>query len=217
MSGESTLEQMNLLVVSHTDGIKENQTKFVAAICLGKRIVKLDWLNECKDKGQFVSTKPFEIRDPDVSFCITKSYENQKNSQKDGGVLTGYFVYTSAGVLGMSGIPSKKAFGMLIRAADGTVATLTSLRKHIKDKGRELKVIIITNGVKGLPIDVKEYSNLSSGTIVMNGANLMEVLKLQSLEPYLSLKTSMKDGKTAQEAYRKTQSLHPFTANCCRK
>ena len=213
MSGESTLEQMNVLVVSPADGIKENRTKFVAAICLGKPIVKLDWLNECKDKGQFVSTKPFEIRDPDVSFCITKSYENQKNSQKDGGVLTGYFVYTDAGVSGRNGIPSKTAFGMLIRAAGGTVATLNSLRKRIKeskDKGHELKVIIITNAVKGLHIDVKEHSDLSSGTIVMNGANLMDVLKLQSLERYLSLKTSTKDGKPLKKPTEKLNLSTPL-------
>jgi hypothetical protein len=210
VSGEGTLEKMNLLIVSHADGIKENRTKFVAAICLGKPIVKLDWLDECKDKGQFVSTKPFEIRDADVSFSITKSFENQKNSQKDGGVLTGRFVYVSAGVLGISGIPSKTPFGMLIRAAGATVSTLTSLRKRIKDEKRESKVIIVTNDVEGLPIDIKKYSNLSSGTIVMSGANLMDVLKLQSLEPYRFLKTSTKDGKSLKKPTEKLNLSTPL-------
>jgi hypothetical protein len=210
VSGEGTLEKMNLLIVSHADGIKENRTKFVAAICLGKPIVKLDWLDECKDKGQFVSTKPFEIRDADVSFSITKSFENQKNSQKDGGVLTGRFVYVSAGVLGISGIPSKTPFGMLICAAGATVSTLTSLRKRIKDEKRESKVIIVTNDVEGLPIDIKKYSNLSSGTIVMSGANLMDVLKLQSLEPYRFLKTSTKDGKSLKKPTEKLNLSTPL-------
>lgn len=178
----SQLMKMNVLIVSDGAGaINENRTKFVVAISLGIAAVDMGWLLECQKKKKFVSTKPFEITNADVSFPISQSYERQRDAQASGGLLKDRIVCVSEGVAGKRGIPALELLHILIKNTGAAIADGgSSLLKLVKAKQNASSVIIIANESDSL---APFASVVSKGAVVLTGKAFMDGIKFQSFEP----------------------------------